>query len=261
MELIESVTEWRRRRGLVSAGRTVGFVPTMGSLHSGHRSLLARARSENEICVLSIFVNPPQFNSQADLEMYPRTIKDDLAVAQDEGVDFVLCPPFEEMYPEGVRYLVTENALSRRFCGAHRPGHFDAVLTVVLKLLLLINPRRAYFGEKDYQQLLLVRDMAGAFFLETEIVPCPTVRDWDGLALSSRNRLLTPEQRSLAVRFPRVLASADSAVAAAARLREIGFRVDYVEDFKGRRLAAVHVGPVRLIDNVLVGVHGAVSDR
>lgn len=260
MELIESMADWRRRRaGTARFGRSIGLVPTMGNLHAGHIALLARARAENEICVLSIFVNPTQFDNRTDLETYPRTLAEDLKAAQDAGVDFVLHPAFEDLYPDGYRFAVTETPLSRRFCGAHRPGHFEGVLTVVLKLLQLVKPHRAYFGEKDYQQLRLVKDMVAAFFIDLEIVACPTVRDVDGLALSSRNRLLSPDQRRLASGFPETLRKATSAEAAAEELQKAGFVVDYVEDFEGRRLAAVRLGSVRLIDNVIVGTSCAAA--
>jgi len=154
------------------------------------------------------------------------------------------------MYPSGYRYRVTEDDASRRLCGARRPGHFDGVLTVVLKLLLAIRPTRAYFGEKDYQQLDLVRDMARDFFLDVDVVACPTVRHPDGLAVSSRSALLSPAQRALAPRFPAALAAPGEPAAAARRLAELGFAVDYVEDRGDRRYGAVRLGGVRLIDNL-----------
>jgi len=246
------LAEWRALRGSREwAGRSIGFVPTMGALHAGHEALLARARNENDLVVLSIFVNPTQFNDPADLAKYPRTLESDLELARPY-VDAVLAPTPEEFYPEAYRYRVTENELSRRLEGAHRPGHFDGVLTVVLKLFNVVQPTRAYFGEKDWQQLQLVRGMAGAFFLPLEVVPCPTVRDADGLALSSRNRRLSPLGRAHAAVFPRVLREAPDAASAAAALRAKSFEVDYVEDQNGRRLGAVRLEGVRLIDNVQI---------
>lgn len=241
---------WRlARAGADFSGRRIGFVPTMGALHAGHAALLERARAENDRVVLSIFVNPTQFDDPADLERYPRPLASDLALAHGL-VDDVLLPSAAELYPEGYRYRVTENSLSRRWEGAHRPGHFDGVLTVVLKLLQLVRAHRAYFGEKDWQQLELVRGLADAFFVETEIVACPTVRDPDGLALSSRNRRLSPEGRVRAAVFPATLRRAPDAPTAADELRAQGVEVDYVEDHAGRRLAAVRLEGVRLIDNV-----------
>jgi pantoate--beta-alanine ligase len=220
----------------------------MGALHAGHEALLARARAENERVVLSIFVNPTQFNDPNDLAKYPRTLEADLALASPY-VDAVLAPPREEFYADEYRYRVTETDLSRQLEGAHRPGHFDGVLTIVLKLLSVVQPTRAYFGEKDWQQLQLVRGMAAAFFLPVEIVACATVREPGGLALSSRNARLSPAGRSHAARFSRALREAPDAPAAAVRLRADGFEVDYVEDVGGVRLGAVRLEGVRLIDN------------
>lgn len=250
MRVITHLDEWRAARaGPDFAGRSVGFVPTMGALHAGHRALLERARAENERVVLSIFVNPTQFNDPADLARYPRTLEADVALA--EGlVDDVLAPPAAELYPDDYHCRVTEDDLSRRWEGAHRPGHFDGVLTVVLKLLNLVRADRAYFGEKDWQQLQLVRQMAQAFFLPVEIVACPTVRAADGLALSSRNTRLSPAGREQAAVFPKILQDASHAKVAATALLAAGFTVDYVEDHEGRRLGAVRIEGVRLIDNV-----------
>ena len=250
MQFFTRVSDWRTARdGADFAGRRVGFVPTMGALHSGHRSLLARARAENDLVVLSIFVNPTQFDNPADLECYPRTLDADLAMA--EGlVDCVLAPPPGELYADAYRYRVTESEFSRGGEGAHRPGHFDGVLTVVLKLLNLVQPHRAYFGEKDWQQLQLVRAMAQALFLPVEIIACPTVRETDGLALSSRNRRLSATGRARAAAFPRLLRESPEAGLAAQALAREGFEVDYVEERDGIRLGAVRLEGVRLIDNV-----------
>jgi pantoate--beta-alanine ligase len=250
MRVHETLAAWRAvRTGPDYAGRSVGFVPTMGALHAGHRALLARARAGNDRVVLSIFVNPTQFNDPADLEKYPRTLEADLKLAAGL-VDDVIVPPAAELYPDNYSYRVTEDKFSRELEGAHRPGHFDGVLTVVLKLLNLVAPQRAYFGEKDWQQLRLVEGMVRALFLPVEIVPCPTERDADGLALSSRNRRLSPVARVRAAQFPLILRSARSAVVAADTLRGAGFGVDYVEDRDGVRLGAVRLENVRLIDNV-----------
>jgi pantoate--beta-alanine ligase len=230
-------------------GQSVGFVPTMGALHAGHRSLLERARAENDRVVLSIFVNPSQFDDPSDLDRYPRTLDADLGAAAGLA-DHVLAPEPGEMYADGYRYRVSEHGLSSRLEGAHRPGHFDGVLTVVLKLLNLVRPHRAYFGEKDRQQLELVQGMVRALFMPVEIVPCPTLRDPDGVALSSRNTRLSAGARAQAAAFPRILKHAADAAAAAAALAAEGFGVDYVEDHDGVRLAAVRLEDVRLIDNV-----------
>lgn len=250
MKLCHTLSEWRALRGSADwATRRIGLVPTMGALHPGHEALLARARAENERVVLSVFVNPTQFNDPKDLERYPRTLAADIALAR-RHVDAVIAPTPEEFYPDNYRYRVTENALSTRWEGAHRPGHFDGVLTVVLKLFNLVQPQRAYFGEKDWQQLQLVRGMTNALLLPIEVVACPTVRDADGLALSSRNQRLSPNARERAAAFPRLLRTAPDAAAAAAALRAEGFEVDYVDDHGGVRLAAIRLEGVRLIDNV-----------
>jgi pantoate--beta-alanine ligase len=253
MKVVETATELARLRRERETGDT-GFVPTMGALHEGHLSLLARARAGNARVWASLFVNPAQFNDPADLAGYPRPAEEDLRLLRDAGCDLVFLPRESDIYPDGYRYRVMENDLSRRFCGAGRPGHFDGVLTVVLKLLLLVRPERAYFGEKDFQQLQLVDGMARAFFLDTEIVACPLVREPDGLAMSSRNRLLTAEERARAPDFHRLLARSipgqQSADDTAAELALAGFAVEYVADHAGRRLAAVRLGKVRLIDNV-----------
>ena len=250
MQVCHRIEEWRKLRGSATwAGQRIGFVPTMGALHAGHVALLERARRENDRVVLSVFVNPTQFNDPKDLERYPRTLEADLELARP-FIHAVFAPGAEEFYPDGYHYRVTETELSRRWEGAQRPGHFDVVLTVVLKLLNVVQPRRAYFGEKDWQQLQLVRGMVHALFLPVEIVGCPTVRDGDGLALSSRNRRLSAAARARAAIFPRVLQTASDADTAAAVLREKNFEVDYVHDVDGMRLGAVRLEGVRLIDNV-----------
>jgi pantoate--beta-alanine ligase len=241
---------WRALRASPDwAGRSIGFVPTMGALHAGHAALLERARAENERVVLSVFVNPAQFNDAEDLALYPRTLEADVALA-GPWVDAVLAPAPGELYPDDYRYRVTENELSRRWEGAHRPGHFDGVLTVVLKLFNVVQPQRAYFGEKDWQQLQLIQGMVSALLLPIDVVPCPTVRDDDGLALSSRNRRLSAVGRWHAATFPRLLRSAPDAASAVTELEANGFKVDYVEDVGGVRIAAVRFESIRLIDNV-----------
>lgn len=250
MRVHHNLKEWRAvREGPEYADASIGFVPTMGALHAGHRALLERAKADNSRIVLSIFVNPTQFNDPSDLEKYPRTLDADLRLA--EGlVDDVIVPEAKELYPDNYTYRVTEERFSRELEGAHRPGHFDAVLTVVLKLLNIVGPKRAYFGEKDWQQLHLVEGMVQALFVPVEIVACPTERESDGLALSSRNRLLPPTARAKAADFPRILRSSRDAASAAAALGAAGFGVDYVEDREGVRLGAVRLENVRLIDNV-----------
>ena len=249
-EVIEKLADWQKvRRDPQFAGKKIGFVPTMGALHEGHLALLDRARQENDVVVLSVFVNPAQFDDPNDLTRYPRDLAVDLALAGDR-VDWTLAPTAAEMYPDGYRFRMTEKVLSLRWEGVQRPGHFDGVLTVVLKLLNLVQADRAYFGEKDWQQLGLVRGMAYALFLPTVIVPCAVIRAPDGLALSSRNRRLSPEARIKAAHFPKILRSARTPVAAEAQLRAAGFVVDYVADEGEGRVGAVRCDGLRLIDYV-----------
>jgi pantoate--beta-alanine ligase len=247
--ILRTVAECREWRA-AARRRHVGFVPTMGALHPGHATLMRRARGENDLVLASVFVNPTQFDDPRDFNLYPRTLDTDAALMAAAGVDAVFAPSVAEMYPNGTRYTVQESELSLALCGAHRPGHFTGMLTVVLKLLQIAQADRAYFGEKDWQQLELVRGMARAFYLRTEIVAVPTVREPDGLAMSSRNARLNPAERALAPRFHAALVEASTAAEARGRLEADGFRVDYVEDRDGRRLGAVHLGQTRLIDNV-----------
>ncbi len=250
MTVVEELSEWRRlRKGPGFEGKTLGFVPTMGNLHEGHLSLLKRTRQQDDVSVLSIFVNAPQFDEKEDLERYPRALLSDLEKANDLGIDYIICPTYSDLYPDDYTYRVTESRLSKALCGKHRKGHFDGVLTVVLKLILLVRPHRCYFGEKDYQQLQLVKRMVSAFFLETEIVACPTVRDHDGLPLSSRNRNLSPSERDLAKEFPRILRRRLPLEQIEDSLNQAGFAVEYVAEEMGRRFGAVRVGGTRLIDN------------
>jgi pantoate--beta-alanine ligase len=251
MQLVRTVETWRRLRASARlAEPSIGFVPTLGGLHAGHEALLRRSLEETDVTVLSIFLNPTQFEEAADLESYPADLDADLRRAEELGVDLVFRPTPSEIYPGGYRYRVSETDLGGILEGAHRPGHFDGVLTVVLKLLLLVRPRRAYFGEKDHQQLELVRGMATDFFLDCAIVACPTVRAADGLALSSRNERLDPPSRRRAPEFPALLRSPMAAPEVASRLAARGFVVDYVVDRGTRRYGAVRLGGVRLIDNV-----------
>jgi len=232
------------------AGVSCGFVPTMGALHAGHAELLDRSRNENQLSVLSVFVNPTQFNDPQDFQSYPSTWESDLKLAQAAGVDVVFAPLAQLMYPDEYSYQVSEKKFSTDLCGANRVGHFDGVLTVVLKLLQIVQPERAYFGEKDYQQLELIRGLQRSFFLPVEIVGVPTVREKSGLAMSSRNLRLTPTELALAPRFAEILRQSLTAEKAAVALTEMGFRVDYVKDVRGRRFGAAHLGTVRLIDNI-----------
>lgn len=253
LETPQAFREWRGQQASPfgsASTRRIGFVPTMGALHAGHASLLKRARAESDVVVLSIFVNPAQFNDPNDFQKYPKTWEQDLEIARREGVDAVFAPRAPDMYPDGYKYKVTENDFSTVLCGASRPGHFDGVLSVVMKLFQIVQPTKAYFGEKDYQQLSLIRGMVDAFFLPLEIIPVATMRETDGLAMSSRNTRLTIEQRAQAPRLYQIITTARSSEDARQQLQAEGFKVDYVVDRENRRFVAAFLGEVRLIDNV-----------
>ena len=249
MRVARTVAEIRAALEPARSG-TVGLVPTMGALHAGHRSLLDAARAECDTVVMSLFVNPAQFGDEADLARYPRDEERDLAAAAEAGVDLVFAPSAEEMYPPGYRTWVEVVELGSVLEGAVRPGHFRGVATVCLKLFLIVRPVLAYFGQKDAQQVEVLRRLVRDLELELELRVLPTVRDPDGLAVSSRNALLSPEERRRALALPRALATRDPE-----RARELlrGLDVDYVEvaPFDPPVLAgAIRVGSVRLIDNV-----------
>lgn len=218
LELVHTIAETRARIAEARRqGRTIEFVPTMGALHEGHGSLMDRARRLRGFLVVSIFVNPIQFDRADDYERYPRTLEADLEFCQARGVDLVFAPPIEEMYPQPQRAFVEVTGLTEHLCGRFRPGHFRGVTTVVAKLFGIVQPDRAYFGEKDAQQLAVVRRMVQDLNLPVEIVACPTVREADGLAMSSRNRRLSPEQRRAAPAIYRALQAAAAQVAAGRR--------------------------------------------
>jgi pantoate--beta-alanine ligase len=228
----------------------LALVPTMGALHQGHRTLVRTAVASGAATVASIFVNPLQFAPNEDLSRYPRDEAGDLEALRAEGCALAWLPDVATMYPAGEATAITVGGPAERWEGDARPGHFRGVATVCAKLFGQVRPDRAYFGEKDWQQLQLVRGMAAALFLPVEIIPCPTVRDADGLALSSRNRRLSPAARKRAAAFPRILRESPAPSEAARALGGAGFGVDYVEDHDGVRLGAVRLEDVRLIDNV-----------
>ena len=278
MDITRSISDLRRRVAeWRAAGERVGLVPTMGALHAGHMALAAAARKNCRRTVASIFVNPKQFGPREDFSTYPRPEADDLAKLTEAGTDLAFIPTVEEMYPEGFATTISVTGPSEGLCGAHRPGHFDGVATIVAKLLIQASPDAAFFGEKDYQQLMVVRRMVRDLNLPVEIIGVPTVREPDGLALSSRNVYLSPEERGLAPHLYRALREAAAAIAAGtapgtvlqraiAELNALGVRVEYLElrdaaslaplagtpTAPARLLAAVHLGRTRLIDNLAV---------
>ena len=249
MKVVRTIAE-------LEAAPGAGLVPTMGALHDGHVALLRAARAENETVVMSLFVNPAQFDEQQDLAAYPRDEEGDLEVAEREGVDVVFAPAAEELYPPGFTTWVDPGETGAE--GAARPGHFRGVATVCLKLFNLVRPERAYFGQKDAQQVAVMRRLVRDLNVPVEIRVVPTVRDSDGLALSSRNARLSADEREHALGLPRALASAASAPdpVAAARGSLNGLQPEYVEllDLGGTKVlaAAIRVGSTRLIDNVLL---------
>jgi pantoate--beta-alanine ligase len=244
---------------------TLGLVPTMGALHGGHRALMEAARAECDLVVVSVFVNPAQFGPDEDFERYPRSEAEDARLAEDWGADYLFIPPVEEMFPEGFQTWVDVEELSRDLEGVARPGHFRGVATVCVKLFNIVRPERAYFGQKDAQQAAVVEQVVRDLALPLEIRVVPTVRDADGLALSSRNAYLSSAEREAAQALPRALLAGaeghrrgnDAAeVARAVLAEERLLEPDYLEvaRLNGRTylLAAVRVGPTRLIDNVVL---------
>ena len=218
VQVVRSIDEVRSlARAARSAGSTIGLVPTMGALHAGHARLIEEARRECHATVVSIFVNPLQFDRPDDLERYPRTLEADRDMCRSLGVDFVFAPPAHEMYPAPPACTVGVDRLGDHLCGRFRPGHFRGVATVVAKLFNIVQPDRAYFGEKDAQQLAVVRRLVVDLTMPVQIVGVPTVREPDGLALSSRNRLLAPQERESATALYRALLEADRQIAAGAR--------------------------------------------
>ncbi len=250
-KLVKTIEEWRQCQKMIG-NKTLGFVPTMGNLHEGHVSLLGRSVLENDVTVMSCFVNSTQFNNTNDFQHYPRSLSEDLAMASQAGVDYFFAPEYSALYPDDYQYKISENSISHHLEGEHRPGHFEGVMTVILKLLLLMKSDRAYFGEKDYQQLQLVKGMVDAFFIDTEIVGCQTVRNAFGLPLSSRNRRLTKEQREISRYFPEYFHSEKTCEEITDALQKKGFEVEYVREYQGRRFAAIQLGGVRLIDNIIL---------
>jgi pantoate--beta-alanine ligase len=249
-KVVRTVGELREQLGRSRGSGSVGLVPTMGAFHDGHLSLFRAARSECDLVVVSLFVNPSQFGVNEDLSRYPRDEARDVRLAEDEGVDLLFAPSPEEMYPPGYETWVDVEELGRILEGAVRPGHFRGVATVCLKLFNLVRPDRAYFGQKDAQQVAVLKRMLRDLNVDLDLRVLPTVRDPDGLAISSRNAYLSPEERERALALPRALATRNRDRAAAAL---DGMDVDYVEvaEFDPPVLAAaVRIGNTRLIDNV-----------
>jgi len=262
MRVLDTIDAFRKELDAARmAGKTVGLVPTMGYLHEGHASLIRRSAAECDVTAVTVFVNPLQFGANEDLSTYPRDLDRDVAMAEAEGAVLVFAPPVEEMYPGGpVLTSVHVAEVSEGMEGATRPTHFDGVATVVAKLFAIAGPCRAYFGEKDYQQLAVVRRMAADLSFPVDIVGCPIVREDDGLAMSSRNVYLSTEQRAAATVLHRALQSGAADVTSARDVMtsvvasEPLAQLDYAEvietDHEYRLLIAARVGTTRLIDNL-----------
>ncbi len=273
MKVLHTIADFRAARAGVP--EPLGLVPTMGALHAGHLSLVQRAREECATVVMSIFVNPAQFGPQEDLSRYPRPLERDLQLAQDGGVDLVFNPSADEMYPAGFSTHIEVGGAARRWEGERRPGHFRGVATVVAKLFIIVSPQRAYFGQKDFQQLAVVRRMAADLNLPVDVIGCPTIREADGLALSSRNVYLSDEDRPFATALHNALAEGRRRIASGDRDGEAvrdamervlldtpGVSVDYAAvvdpqtlepltriEGPAHGLIAARLGSVRLIDN------------
>lgn len=254
MQLIQNITALQQFHQTLGAEVSLGFVPTMGALHIGHTSLMTHSKQNNDLTIASIFLNPTQFERADDFKCYPRTLDNDLALLEKTGVDACFYPDTSAIYNDDYTYQINENKESQRMEGKHRPGHFNGMLTVVMKLLNLVKPTRAYFGEKDYQQFLLIRQMVKAFFMDVDIEVCKTIREQSGLAYSSRNMRLSPEEHKLAVRFAQTFHQALPLDTIHAQLKTFINRIDYIEEHDNRRFAAVHLGEVRLIDNYPVSL-------
>lgn len=252
MKIIHNLQEWQTIRRSLPSALSIGFAPTMGNLHQGHASLFEASRLDNDLSVTSLFVNPTQFNNSNDFNHYPKSLEADMALMEQAGVDYCLLPDEQAIYPLGYRYRIEETQQSVILEGDKRPGHFNGVLTVVMILFNLVKPTRAYFGEKDYQQYLLIRDMTHSLFLDIETILCPTIREKSGLAFSSRNNRLTSNERCLAERFATIFHQGKTCEAIIVELLEAGIQVDYIEEHNHRRFAAVFIGSIRLIDNYAV---------
>ncbi|PID59615.1 MAG: pantoate--beta-alanine ligase [Ignavibacteriae bacterium] len=250
MEIVKTPVEWDTIYKTKHLSKMkIGFVPTMGALHNGHLSLIKKSVVENGITVVSIYVNKTQFNDSTDFQKYPNELENDIKLLEAENVNYVFIPTYETMYPDNYSIKISENELSKILCGKSRAGHFEGVLTIVVKLFNIIKPNCAYFGEKDYQQYLLIKKTVEALFMDVKIIPCPIVRAEDGLALSSRNKLLTNEERKKAPLFYKILLSDIGIKEKINKLNTNGFTVDYIEEHFNRIFGAVKLGKVRLIDN------------
>lgn len=249
MKIVTDISQWIKLRKSLPKDKSIGVVMTMGTLHKGHLSLVEKSKKENDITIVTIFLNPTQFNNQSDFINYPKTWEEDIFLLEKAEVDFLLAPIKEDIYPDDYNYQISEKSLSKILCGKSRPGHFDGVLTIVMKLLQLTQADKAYFGEKDFQQLYLIKEMTKAFFVPTEIIGCPIIREADGLAFSSRNLRLSEKGREKARIFAELIKLNKPLKQIEKQLEQNDIQVDYLEEHFERRFAAVLIEEVRLIDN------------
>ncbi len=252
MQTISDLQKWQALRATIPVTTTIGFVPTMGCLHAGHASLMQQAVEQNDVSVLSIFVNPTQFDNPKDLQHYPQTLDADLALAEELGIDYVLTSTEAMLYPDiNVTHIVTKHPIASILEGEYRQDHFNGVLTIVMKLLNLVGATQAYFGEKDYQQYVLVKHLATSYFLPTKIISCPIIREASGLACSSRNTRLSVKERKLADKYAQLFHACDenNINTTKQQLKDLGIDVEYLIYFLDRMFIAVNIGQIRLIDN------------
>lgn len=262
--IIKRIAEWNKVAAAIRREEVLGLVPTMGALHAGHGALLDEARRHCSVVVASIFVNPLQFNQRSDYDLYPRVLEDDVAFCRARGVDYIFAPSDDEMYPEPQRVFVEVEGLSEHLCGQNRPGHFRGVATVVLKLFQVLQPRFAFFGEKDYQQLAVVRRLVHDLNIPLQVVGVSTVRERDGLAMSSRNRRLSLKQRALAPCLYRTLLAARQSIAygerTAAAIKEGAAQVlQSVPEIKLEYFELVDPDTIRPVDVVNAPVRAALA--
>ena len=249
MRLFKDIKDWEVFRSKMNDSSNIGFVPTMGSLHKGHISLMKRSIEENRYTAVSIFINPTQFDNKNDLKNYPINIQNDLEILESTGIKYVLLPTEKDIYKNGYNFRISEHNYSLQMEGLLREGHFEGVLTIVMKLLNIVQPHSAYFGEKDFQQFKLIRNMCKSFFMNIHIILCKTIREEDGLAFSSRNLLLNESERAIAPKFYQTLISKKSIEEMHKDLKKYGFIVEYIEKNNDRIFGSVKLGKIRLIDN------------
>lgn len=250
MQVIENINACKKLRRTFSG--TLGFVPTMGALHAGHVSLIECARQENNLVMVSIFVNPLQFNDEKDFQSYPDTLISDKDLLESLAVDYVLVPQQKDIYPLQSKFTITtDHVFANCMEGKCRPGHFEGVLTVVLKLLNIVSPDKAYFGEKDFQQYMIIKSMVDDLFLDVEIVACPIICEQSGLPLSSRNSLLSVKQKQLAELASIIIHEINFETLADCKneLVSLGVKIEYLEIKDGRVFSAIRIAGIRLIDN------------